>query len=227
MTMPSVKDTGTTTVNRPQPMRRKDTNDTPKVRRTPQGPSLRVLTRHARKAADGDMKALTALIEDHEFQRRLDLTCQWLYRRYNSFEDYRDWEDLRQDVIQRLLTKITQFQGKSSILTYVSRIATNIHLSHLRRTALAHAHTEVRQLNLPEDNVLVDLESQIALHRAIDKLSDRQQYVLRRRLEDATLRQVALELGCSVSVVCALQKRVQERLVKCVEDEKKGTSFAP
>lgn len=77
------------------------------------------------EAISGDINAFQALFA--EFQAQLK---SYLYR---LVTDRNDAEDLTHDTFVKAFDKIGTFQGKSSLKTWVFRIATNIAYDHLRR----------------------------------------------------------------------------------------------
>jgi RNA polymerase sigma factor (sigma-70 family) len=212
MTKPSAKDIGFPLRNSAMNLGLSEMNDLLKDQKDSRTRTL--LTKLAQKAADGDRDALEALFEHEEFQRRLNQICQWVYHNYKPRENYYDWEDLRQDVTHKLLRKIQQFKGQSSIVTYINRIAINIYRSHLRRLRLANGYLETQQLTSTAESACADMDLQVSLRLAISRLIPRQQHVLRRRIEGITLEQIAQELSCSVATAYALLKQAEKQLVK-------------
>jgi RNA polymerase sigma factor (sigma-70 family) len=182
--------------------------------------SLGHLTTLAQEAARGNRKALEELLNHKEFQQQLKDVCQWLYRRFTMTGDYCDWQDLQQEVNRIILTRIEQFKNEASIITYVSRIARNIYFSHLRRERLKNGYIG-RHHPVPPEEVANDVELGVLLQEAVSNLSDQQRYVLRRKLEGATLKELAQELDCSITTVHSTLQRAQKQLVKCVQDEKR------
>ena len=77
------------------------------------------------KARQGDIKAFHKIFSD--FQEPLK---SYLYR---LTTDRNDTEDLSQDTFVRAFDKLNTFQGKSTLKTWVFRIATNLALDMLRK----------------------------------------------------------------------------------------------
>lgn len=174
-----------------------------------------LLTKLAKKASTGDKKALKQLLSHKEFQQRLERICRWLCWRYPHKFAVSDPQDLRQEVNLKILKTITQFRAESSILTYVRHIAHNIHAAQLRRERMENGYTAAHRRS-PHEEASTELELRALLSVEVRKLNNVQQYVLRRNVEGATLKDIAEELSCSISKVQSVLKQAQQRLVKSV-----------
>jgi RNA polymerase sigma factor (sigma-70 family) len=185
-----------------------------------------LLTNLARQAAAGDAGALDTLLGHKEFQRRLDGICRWLCWRYPHKVAYCDSQDLRQEVALGVLRKITQFRGESSVLTFVRHMARNIHISQLRRENVESGHAaalhQPRRMEPPSE---VELRALLSVE--VSRLGEAQRRVLIRWVEGATLKEIARELSCSVSTARSALEKVQQQLVKSVEDEKRKKRLKP
>ena len=78
-----------------------------------------------RRMADGDDDAFTRVVE--QYSRRVFALC---YRVLRNEEDARD---MTQEVFVRVYSKRESFRGKSSLYTWIYRIALNMCLSHLKK----------------------------------------------------------------------------------------------
>jgi len=106
----------------------------------------------------------------------------WHVRRFVHFHE--DADDLLQDIFIKVWQKLDQFQGKSSLFTWMYRIATNEALGHIRK------HKKMRIVGMENENgesVLTHQlhadplfdgdEAQRKLQAAIEKLPEKQKTV--------------------------------------------------
>lgn len=127
---------------------------------------------------------------------------------------YRDAEDLEQDIYNRVLEKIHTFESdKATIQTWVSRLARNIQIDHLRRQKLADEIDEPQWATSRP----MDPHTWAALRATVRKLPQRQRDALGARLKNSDLRKIATQLGVSVSQVSKDLAKAQQTLLEAIE----------
>jgi RNA polymerase sigma-70 factor (ECF subfamily) len=175
------------------------------------------LTELALKAKDGDEGAVHELLHHPYFRQRVKVISRKIYSLYRSASPYRDAEDLEQDVYERVLTKLSEFRGDASILTWVDRIARNIHISQLRRETLGESRLEQTEW-VPRQELSPENQArEMSLKQAINQLPQRQRTVLQLAASGLTLEDMAEQLGLSKSQVHRELKEVQRKLVESIE----------
>ncbi len=129
---------------------------------------LSALTKLAHEASQGSREALEALLSDDTFRLKAKIISVRIFKAMPSAA-YRDAEDLEQDLYNRVIEKIHTFeQGKAAIQTWVSWLARNIQIDHLRRQKLSD-----ETKNSWESTRLVDPHARAALNAAVRRLPKR------------------------------------------------------
>jgi DNA-directed RNA polymerase specialized sigma24 family protein len=96
--------------------------------RSPQLPDPdETLTKEARKAPEGDLRAFEQLILRH--QRRVAANCRYITRDPNNAED------IAQEVLVKAFFGLRSFDGTSSFAAWLQRIKITHCLSHLKEQA--------------------------------------------------------------------------------------------
>ncbi len=147
-------------------------------------------------------------------------------------QNKQDAEEASQDIFVKIHTKLNSFEGKSSLKTWVYRIAVNHCLDLLRArkrqnrlaylTHLFFGKTET-PLELPQfDHPGVLLEDQEALEelfKMINQLPDNQKTALvLRYLEDLPPPEIAQVMRLSLKAVESLLQRAKQKLQKKLEE---------
>lgn len=181
------------------------------------------------RARGGDVAAMSALLEAYR-QRVFGLCSRMVGHR-------EDAADLTQEVLTRIITHLSGFDGRSSLSTWIYRMTVNASISHLRRRRTAkaagrggpdaperpeNAQTWAESASAPEpaaDQNVQTFEQKRMLLLALDRLTDeaRALLVLRdgRDLDYETLSEIFdLPLGTVKSRLfrarIALRKAMQE-----------------
>jgi len=173
------------------------------------------LTELARRAAvNGDIESLKALLIDVYFQERLKKICLWLYSSRDSNWGYFDWEDVFQDVLQKLWTKIDQYNCNGSIVAYVWTIVRYTLSNYIRKEGRRYDKNFLPMLqgDAPPDN----LYYQVARQKALGKLDKELRDVVDLWREGETLENIGQKLGVSTStahrrLVKALKQLIEQR----------------
>lgn len=112
-----------------------------------------------------------------------------------------DAEDVAQRAIMRALDRLDSFRGEASFRSWISRIASNTALNHLRDTR-REIPSEFDEADLVTNSLgtsrLVAQEAKLRLRAAIEKLPDKQRHCVQLRLfQDLSFAEVASELNIS------------------------------
>jgi RNA polymerase sigma-70 factor (ECF subfamily) len=169
----------------------------------------------------GDSIAFELLIRPH--RRRLEQTV------YRIVRNTHDAEDIVQQCLLKIFVKLHQFQGKSQFSTWITRIAINQSLMHLRNGRRVFTQGDLpsdneraaQSLDLPdpcptpeENYIATEIADMVRTH--IDKLPESKRIVLEKLyLEELSLEETAQTLGISVSAAKsrALRARTELRRV--------------
>ena len=153
--------------------------------------------------------------QDRSAQRQLyDLTSENIYRlilRMTRNAD--DAFDLTQDAYVRVFTQIEQFDGRSSLATWVYRIAVNQALQFLRR-----ARTGREKLDVVRQTARARIDDQrhitrIDVRGALATLDpDEQAILLLRYHEGHSYQEIAEVLECAEGTVASRLNRARQKL---------------
>lgn len=117
--------------------------------------------------------------------------------------DREDALDVTQDVFVRVLRSIGNFQYKSRVSTWITRIAVNVSIDLLRRRRRSTALR--RALLAEESHVESGFEEGSGgdrIRAAMEKLSDEQRTCFsRREMGGQSYKEIAQSLGCSIGTV--------------------------
>lgn len=152
---------------------------------------------------------------DRDAQRQLyDLTSQRIHRlmlRMTRSAD--DAFDLTQEAYMRAFTQIDQFDGRSSLGTWLYRIAVNQALQFLRRTKLGQQKMQiVRERHVPETGFDAR-DTRLDVRAALATLdTDEQAILLLRYHEGLSYQEIADVLGCAEGTVASRLSRGRQEL---------------
>lgn len=175
----------------------------------------------------GDRKAFRQLVET--YQRMVVNTC------FGIVHSKADAEDLAQDVFLEIFRTAENFRGDSKISTWVYRIATNRSLNFVRNkkrkgffqtleetfTGGKNQNREISQNRGDQpDHQITDSQRKELLHRAIDRLPEKQRIAFTlNKYEDLSYQQIAEVMETSLASVESLihraKKNLQEQLYEC------------
>ncbi len=183
-----------------------------------------------KNALEGDQIAMATLVESHS-ARIYSLAIKML-------QNEEDAEDVLQETFIIMIKKLNTFSGKSSLYTWLYRIATNLALGKLRSKKLVNPDEDIDQLSdanyLGKDirNWVNPMEKEqdqsmmkSCLEQAISKLPDSYRHVfMARDIEKFSTRKTAELLGITEANVKVRLMRarlyMRDRLaenMKCVE----------
>lgn len=111
----------------------------------------------------------------------------WHVRRFLC--SHEDTNDLLQDIYIKIWTALPTFRGDSQLFTWLYRIATNEVLNHLRKQKFKamlslDSATEILRKKIDDDPHFNGNELQRELHKAIQKLPEKQRIVFNMRYFD-------------------------------------------
>ncbi len=169
------------------------------------------------KIRTGDMAAFHAL-----FERYKKLVINICYRLVRNRDEA---EDLTQDVFLKIFTSAKHFKHRSSVKTWIYRIAINRSLNHLRKkkyqqwlsfdaeaSSIELLALELVSSDCPETAFDVK-EQEKAVLQAINQLpTDQRIAVMLQRYEGLSCQEIAAVLDCSVGAVQARLHRAKKNL---------------
>lgn len=148
-----------------------------------------------------------------------DLTSEKIHRlMLKMTRNPDDAFDLTQEAYVRAFTQIDQFDGRSSLTTWLYRIAVNQALQFLRR-----ARTGREKMNVVRGAAKSSVDGQgnitrIDVHDALATLeADEQAILLLRYHEGLSYEQIAETLGCAGGTVASRLNRARHRLKERLE----------
>jgi len=131
--------------------------------------------------------------------------------------------DLFQEVVFQIWKSLPSFQGRSSISTWVYKIALNVCIRS--KVRLQKKNDKVIRLEAIEF-VLTESEKDESqqekfkvLHRCIATLNDIDKSIIILYLEELPYKEIAAITGLSENHVAVKMKRIRARLFKCITDK--------
>jgi RNA polymerase sigma factor (sigma-70 family) len=141
---------------------------------------------------------------------------------YRILRSHHDAEDASQEAFVRIYQSIRRFRGEAKFSTYLYRTVVNLSLNALRTRERGNNSGNARRNGKREDAMAVAENPNIEtidigdhLHRAIGKLSQKQQAILvLRHYEGLSTREVSEILRCSEGTVKQQLHRAMMKLQK-------------
>lgn len=138
--------------------------------------------------------------------------------------------DLRKDLFQNILIRIwkglNSFENRSSIDTWIYRVAVNTSIDFLRkyennkktskRIDLDKVELTDKSTNLEED--LINSEKAQFMYKCINKLSFIEKTIITLYLEDLSYREISEIVGISEKNVSVKLTRIKNKINKCLKD---------
>lgn len=165
-----------------------------------------------RAARLGDREAQAAIVR--RFQKPVFHLCAQLV-------SPREAEDLAQESLTRVLSKLDTFRGNSDLGTWIYRITTNTCLTHLRRRARSPLQPNSDALAEPSDDSGVQTSDTSAeLRKALDQLSEEHRtMLLLRDVQGLEYEQLAAVLEIPVGTVRSRLFRARQALRDILETQ--------
>jgi RNA polymerase sigma-70 factor (ECF subfamily) len=135
--------------------------------------------------------------------------------------DAGDAEELAQDAFVRAFRALGQFDGRSSCLTWVLRIAYNTALNHLKRQRQQWLSIDDLPLaDTPDDDLSTDREERIQqLDAAIDRLPADEQLLLHLYYyDDRPLRDIAYIMDAEPGLLATRLHRIRKKLLLMMKE---------
>jgi RNA polymerase sigma-70 factor (ECF subfamily) len=164
-------------------------------------------------------------MEDKEQRYKQILTMHWdmIYRLCCSYiED----SDLRKDLFQNILIRIWKglnaFENRSSVGTWVYRIAVNASIDffrkeeHIRYIELTDIDITDHSANVEAD--LIQSEKMKLMYHCINKLTFIDKTIITLYLEDISHRDISEIVGISEKNVSVKLTRIKKKLNNCLKD---------
>ncbi len=170
-----------------------------------------------RRAQQGDVDAFSALVRMHQ---------DAIYRLTSRMVGVDAAEDIAQGAFLKAWQEIDHFAGEAAFGTWLYRIATNLCLDHLRKTARVRLlPLEDRAAAVPDDDDVAEMvvgaaereERRRALKRALAELPSEDRLLLAMRVGDRlSYAEIADVLSLNPSTVGTRLYRVRARLHRLV-----------
>ena len=129
--------------------------------------------------------------------------------------NYRDAEDIAQEVFIRAYLNLRSFKIESKISTWLYRITCNTAINYMRKRKKAVDYDRIRRFN-PSDNAshnITEKEKKDMIEKAIERLPVKLQLALvLREYEDLSYKEIAEVLNCSIGTVESRIKRARDKL---------------
>jgi len=134
-------------------------------------------------------------------------------------------EELAKEWQQETFIKVWKhrksFQGKSSVSTWIYRIAVNICLDNLRKSK---KHTPINERILETDLIDDENESKEVqierMYQCIDQLTENNKTIILLELEETPQAAIAETLGVAHGAIRTRLSRIRQSLLKCITNEK-------
>ncbi len=168
------------------------------------------MTDLGQRLAKGDEDAFTEVVR--QYSRKVYALC------YRTLRNEEEAKDMAQEVFVRVYTRRESFKGRSSLYTWIYRIALNMCFTHLkkRRSGMVPLEDVERTLAAREaggPDSRVELEALLA--GALDSLPPRQRAVFSMRFYDRmTYKEIAEATGTTVGAAKANHHFAVEHLRK-------------
>lgn len=129
-----------------------------------------------------------------------------------------EMRDLFQEVLLNIWKGLSTFEGKSSVKTWIYRVALNTAISHLRKKKKQIPIVEIKEgfdqlidKNKPDEQLEI-------LYKAIEKLNEVDKSLIFLYLENKSHKEIAEILGISISNVGTRIQRVKIKLEHIIKN---------
>ncbi len=171
-----------------------------------------------KRAIGGDINAFEEILKAYG-----DLVFNVSLRVLRQREDA---EEVSQDVFLTLHKKLRDFQGRSSLKTWIYRITMNAAINYSKRTAKMNNRTveyDEGALSLDQQGVMPDVAekeySENVVGRLLGLLSVEQRAcVVLRNIEGMTYEEIARALGIDINSVRSRLKRARDKMLVVKEE---------
>jgi len=178
-----------------------------------------------RRVQEGDQEA---------FRRIFDQYHKRVYRiAYGVVRESEEALDIVQEVFIKLYRTIGSFKGKSSLYTYLYRMAINTAIDHTRRKGKSipvsldeeGAPQPIEDLGKGPEKLLLQKEQEQTVKKAIETLPlDQKTTLLLREVEGLSYQEIAEVTQCSIGTVMSRLHYARKKLQDAVKDYLKPKS---
>lgn len=169
-------------------------------------------------------RAAFKAVIDERFREIMELHGPALGRLAGSYtRTPGDRDDLFQEIALAIWQALPRFRGECSERTFVFRIAHNRAIAHIAQRRPPNVNADEAELHDPRptpERGLSDLQQQVQLQEAIDRLPLAYRQVITLTLEDMSYTEIAEVLGISESNVGARLTRGRQMLKQILEKTK-------
>lgn len=164
------------------------------------------------RIADGDIEAFAVLVDRyahavHALVARIVVTAE-------------DAEEVTQDVFLKVFDNLPRFDGRSSLATWIYRIACNAAISHARRRRRPTCPIDERRIAAVTDDEAERLEETVERQQALDSLAaairaleaDERALVTLRYYDDRPVAECAAITGMTEANVKVRLHRIRKKL---------------
>ena len=134
-----------------------------------------------------------------------------------------DREDLFQEIVYQLWKAFPSFQERSSITTWMYRIALSTAMAKYRKKSSAARTTSLNSIEVAAAPSPEAHPKHEVLHRAIAKLSDAEKAIVALYLDDYRYEEIADIIGISANYVGVKLNRIKEKLTRQLNPKNHGT----
>jgi RNA polymerase sigma-70 factor (ECF subfamily) len=129
-------------------------------------------------------------------------------------EQYDDQQDLYQEIIYQLWKSFNTFQGKSTISTWIYKVALNTSLAHINLKKKHSGKVSMQEIGLQmEDPKDTQTEERITeMYRQIRRLNDIDRAIIFLFLEGKSYEEIAAISGFTISNVGTRLNRIKQNL---------------
>jgi RNA polymerase sigma-70 factor (ECF subfamily) len=171
-----------------------------------------------RRFASGDESAFDQVVD--EYARKVHALC------YRVLRDEEEAKDMAQEVFLRIYRKRKSFKGRSSLYTWIYRVALNMCFSHMKKRKSGMVPLEAVEHTLAsrpaEDDSPERIDLEESVKKAMESLPPKQRAVFALRFFDKmSFKEVAGTMGTSVGAAKANYHFAVERLRVIIGEEKK------
>lgn len=157
----------------------------------------------------GDYKAFQSLVE--YFEKPIAMIVKGI------LGDCTEAEDVGQEVFISFFKSMHQFNKKSSLKTYITRIAINLSLNEIkkrkRKNSLSLDENEYIKNTLSVESEIISLENRELIEMALQKLTSEQRSVaVLRIIEGYSVKETSIILEIPEGTVLSRLYRAQEKL---------------
>lgn len=153
-----------------------------------------------------------ALVDEAEMSRLLGDLEPFVFRlSYHLTRHQHDAEDLAQEVLTKICTRLASFRGESSLQTWVYTMVVNTHRDQLRRKKIRHV--EELSNDLPTESFEDAADARLLWSKLIQELPEIDRHILVLRFQnDLSVREVAKIMNLTESNVKTRCFRLRDRL---------------